>query len=132
MASETISTISMESPSSDSVTESDELRKLRRELRETRQAERLIRATLKNMKRILREMMDEYSKTLKGNVEQIFNDLEERLGKSQRAGDLAEKLDQLNSKIVNTIKARDATFVELAEVRKENLAAQKAIKEYHK
>uniref|UniRef100_A0AC34GHJ3 Uncharacterized protein n=1 Tax=Panagrolaimus sp. ES5 TaxID=591445 RepID=A0AC34GHJ3_9BILA len=132
MASETISTISMEELSSDSVTESDELHKLRRELRETRQAERLIRATLKNMKRILREMMDEYTKTMQGNVEEIFNDLEERLGKSQRAGDLAEKLDQLNSKIVNTIKARDATFVELAEVRKENLAAQKAIKEYQK
>uniref|UniRef100_A0AC35GCG3 Uncharacterized protein n=1 Tax=Panagrolaimus sp. PS1159 TaxID=55785 RepID=A0AC35GCG3_9BILA len=117
----------LEDISSGSISET-ESEKLTNNIRATRKAETILRKNIINMKDIIREQID----TSPAEFQIILNQLEDRIGRGEKASDLAAKLQQFSDKIINTIKARDAAFEELKEVRDEGTEARKALKEHRK
>uniref|UniRef100_A0A914YX01 Integrase catalytic domain-containing protein n=1 Tax=Panagrolaimus superbus TaxID=310955 RepID=A0A914YX01_9BILA len=129
MTQKSSSNISLELEDISSRSLSDtESEKLHKEIQKTRKAETILRKNIKNMKDILREIID----TSPIEYRELIQELESRVGKGEKAGDIAIKLQQFNEKIINTIKARDEAFEELKDVRSEGTQARQQLKDYRR
>uniref|UniRef100_A0A914YQM0 Integrase catalytic domain-containing protein n=1 Tax=Panagrolaimus superbus TaxID=310955 RepID=A0A914YQM0_9BILA len=120
-----ISRISLEEISSSESSESEtDKETLRKEMKETRKAESILRKELKVVKKLIKQMVDEYNKV-------IMTELESGLSENDKDG-ICNKLLQLNTKILEAVQTRKALLSELAEVRKENQVIRKALNQNNK
>uniref|UniRef100_A0AC34FRZ9 Integrase catalytic domain-containing protein n=1 Tax=Panagrolaimus sp. ES5 TaxID=591445 RepID=A0AC34FRZ9_9BILA len=113
---------SSSSTSSLSHVSASETATLRKAVQDTRKAESFIRKNLKEIKSIIRKLIDEH--------QSVFNDLEARIGRGDRAVDLEAKLTELSEKLSNTIKAREDALSELREVCEEGADAREALRKH--
>uniref|UniRef100_A0A914PNH6 Uncharacterized protein n=1 Tax=Panagrolaimus davidi TaxID=227884 RepID=A0A914PNH6_9BILA len=108
--------------SSSSTTSVTEVATLRQAVRDTRKAESFIRKTIKTIKTVIQDLIDEY--------QSVFRNLEKCLARGESTKDIETKLTELSEKLSNTLKAREDAYMELQEVSAEGAAARKALKEF--
>uniref|UniRef100_A0A914P660 RNA-directed DNA polymerase n=1 Tax=Panagrolaimus davidi TaxID=227884 RepID=A0A914P660_9BILA len=108
--------------SSSSTTSVTEVATLRQAVRDTRKAESFIRKTIKTIKTVIQDLIDEY--------QSVFRNLEKCLARGEGTKDIETKLTELSEKLSNTLKAREDAYMELQEVSAEGAAARKALKEF--
>uniref|UniRef100_A0A914YCF6 Uncharacterized protein n=1 Tax=Panagrolaimus superbus TaxID=310955 RepID=A0A914YCF6_9BILA len=97
---------------------------LRRTVRETHKAESFLQKNVKEIKNILRSMIDNNADSIKKLLEEV----EERVGRGESTVETTDKLEQLNSKLTNTLKTPDDAMQEFEEVRKEGREARETLR----